>query len=72
MSKQIIKQLIESKTTEDCLIETGIKGVKLFRVTSPVACAPAIYEPAVIAIVSGTKEAILDGKAVDSNPSATF
>ncbi|WP_413699012.1 AraC family transcriptional regulator N-terminal domain-containing protein [Psychromonas sp. KJ10-10] len=62
MSKNLIKQIIESHVTEDGMIETGIKGVKLFRVTNGVRCAPAVYEPTIIAIVSGEKEAILDGK----------
>lgn len=43
-------------------METGIEGVRLFRVTEPLRCAPAVYEPSVVAIVSGVKEAILDGK----------
>ena len=63
MFKQKLKQLIESKLTEDGLFETGVKGVRLFRVTEGVRCSPAIYEPAVIAIVSCTKEAIVDGKS---------
>ena len=57
----MIKQLIENSVSKDGLVETGVKGVQLFRVTEPVRCAPAVYEPAVVAIVSGTKEAILDG-----------
>ncbi|TCS39792.1 AraC family transcriptional regulator [Reinekea marinisedimentorum] len=61
MDKQQIKQLIESRVSEDGMIETGIKGVKLFRVTESIRCAPAVYEPSVTAIVSGTKEAILEG-----------
>ena len=44
------------------MVETGVKGVQLFRVTESVRCAPAIYEPTVIAIVNGAKEAILDGE----------
>ena len=50
-------------------METGVKGVQLFRVSDPMRCAPAVYEPTVVAIVSGTKEAILDGKrhAYDSS-----
>ena len=63
MSKKLIKQLIESRVNEDGMFDTGVKGVKLFRVTNSVRCAPAIYEPTVIAIVSGAKEAILDGKS---------
>lgn len=35
-------------------METGVKGVRLF-------CAPAVYEPTVVVIVSGAKEAIMDG-----------
>ncbi len=61
MSKQQIRQLIDARLDEDGLAETGVKGVQLFRVTEPVRCAPAVYEPTLVAIVSGTKEAILDG-----------
>ena len=61
MSKQQIRQLIDDRVSEDGLVETGVKGVQLFRVTESIRCAPAVYEPTVIAIVSGTKEAILDG-----------
>jgi len=62
MKKQQIKQLIEKKVCENGMMETGVKGVQLFRVTDPLRCAPVVYEPTVVAIVSGTKEAILDGK----------
>ena len=62
MSKHRIKQLIEARVREDGLTETGIKGVRLFRASTPIPCAPAVYEPWVIAIVSGSKEAVLDGK----------
>ncbi|WP_028110157.1 AraC family transcriptional regulator [Ferrimonas futtsuensis] len=65
MSRDLIKQIIESRVSEDGLVDFGIKGVQLFRVTEPVRCAPAVYEPCVIAIVSGAKKAILDGKAYD-------
>lgn len=61
--KEQIKQFIESKLDEDGVVETGIEGVQIFRVTTSVRCAPAIYEPTVVAIVSGVKEAILDGEA---------
>ena len=61
MSKQQIRRLIENRITQDGLIDTGVKGVQLFRVTEPVRCTPAVYEPTLVAIVSGTKEAILDG-----------
>ena len=44
------------------MVESGIKGVQLFRMTTPLPCAPAVYEPVVVAIVNGCKEAILDGK----------
>ncbi|CAE6958601.1 AraC-type transcriptional regulator N-terminus [Vibrio sp. B1ASS3] len=60
--KQRIKQIVESRITEDGIIETGIKGVNLFRVTHSIPCAPAVYEPAVVVILSGKKEAILEGE----------
>lgn len=43
-------------------METGLKGVQLFRAAKAVPCAPVVYEPCVIAIASGAKEAVLDGK----------
>ena len=61
MSKQRIKQLIEDRTDQDGLTETGIPGVRLFRATQAIPCVPAVYEPSVVAIVSGSKEAVLDG-----------
>jgi len=72
MSKHHIKQLIQNSLSFNDvnndenytlgLIETGIKGVQLFKVTHAMRCAPAVYEPCIVAIVSGAKEAILDGK----------
>lgn len=61
MSKDEIRQIIAARTDVDGLTETAIKGVRLFRATQAIPCAPAIYEPCVVAIVSGAKEAVLDG-----------
>ena len=61
MSKHQIKQLIEDRTDQDGLTETGIEGLRLFRATAAIPCVPAVYEPSVVAIVSGSKEAVLDG-----------
>jgi AraC-like DNA-binding protein len=62
MSKEQIKQLIERRLPEAGLFDTALKGVQLFRVTEAIPCAPAVYLPTVVAIVSGTKEAVLDGE----------
>ena len=62
MSKQQIKQLIASRTTSDGLSETGIEGLRLFRATQAIPCMPVVYEPCVVAIVSGAKEAVFDGQ----------
>lgn len=62
MKREQIKHLIENKISRDGMVESGVQGVQLFRVTEPIRCTPAVYEPAVIAIVSGAKEAILDGE----------
>lgn len=51
------------------MFDTGVSGVRLFRVTDPVRCAPAVYEPSVIAIVTGVKEAILDGERYEYDSS---
>lgn len=62
MSKDRIKHLIARRADKDGLTETGIKGVRLFRATQAIPCVPAVYEPCIVAIASGTKEAILDGQ----------
>ena len=62
MNKDAIRQIIVDRTTDDGLTETGIEGVRLFRATQSIPCIPAIYEPSVIAIVSGTKEAVQNGR----------
>jgi len=61
MIQDTIKHLIENRLQADGLIDTGIEGVQLFRATEAVPCAPAVYEPCIIAIASGAKEAVLDG-----------
>lgn len=62
MDKDHLKHMIQTRITEDGLMETGVAGVRLFRATAAVPCAPVVYEPCVIAIVSGAKEAVLDGE----------
>ncbi len=62
MSKDQIKQIIADRTETDGLTETGTKGVRLFRATRSIPCVPAVYEPCIVAIVSGVKEAVLDGR----------
>lgn len=61
MSKHQIRQIIEARMPADGMAKTGIKGVQMFRATAAVPCAPVVYEPCVIAIVSGRKETVLDG-----------
>ena len=61
MSKDQIRQLIQNNATQEGLTGIGIDGVRLFRATQAIPCVPAVYEPSVIAIVSGAKEAVLDG-----------
>ncbi len=61
MSKDKIRQIIAARTDTDGLTESGIEGVRLFRATQAIPCVPAVYEPCVVAILSGTKEAVLDG-----------
>lgn len=62
MSMLQLRRFIEKRVHEDGLVETGVNGVKLFCATDPVPCAPVVYEPCVVAIVCGTKEAVLDGQ----------
>ncbi len=69
MSKDQIKQIIADRTATDGLTETGIKGVRLFRATQSIPCVPAVYEPCIVAIVSGVKEAVLDGRRYEYDSS---
>jgi len=62
MSKEQIKDLIERRLPGAGLFETALRGVQLFRVTEAMPCVPAVYEPTVVAILSGTKKAVLDGE----------
>ena len=62
MSQQKIKQLVEAKMLKDGTLDTGVKGVQLFRVSQPLRCAPAVYEPTIVLIVNGEKEAIFGGQ----------
>lgn len=61
VSQQQIRRLIDDRVSDDGVVDAGVNGVHLFRVTEPVRCTPAVYEPTLVAIVSGTKEAIVDG-----------
>ena len=61
MTQNQIKRHIADQLDSDGLVETGIPGVKLFRATHAMPCVPAVYEPSVIAIASGSKEAVVDG-----------
>ncbi len=62
MRKNQIKQIVSNRTTKEGLTETGIKGVQFFRATQSIPCVPAVYDPCVVAIVSGEKEVVLDGQ----------
>jgi len=62
MSQEQIKDLIVRHLPKAGLVETKLKGVQLFHVTEAMPCVPAVYDPTVVAIVSGTKEAVLDGQ----------
>lgn len=62
MSKDQIKHLIERHLPKVGLVDTALKGVRLFRVTEAMPCVPAVYGPTVVAILNGTKEAVLDGE----------
>lgn len=61
MTQEQIRHFIAARTDKDGLTETGIPGVSFFRATQAMPCVPAVYEPCVVAIVSGSKEAMLDG-----------
>lgn len=61
MVQDQIKQIVLRHAPDEGLNDTGIDGVQLFRASHPMPCAPAVYEPCIVAIVNGTKEAVIDG-----------
>lgn len=63
MSQTTIQALLQQEIHHDGLFDTFIPGVQLFRFTEPKQCSPVVYVPTVIAIVGGSKEAILDGQS---------
>lgn len=69
MTRRDIERLVEAQIPEEGTRETGTRGVQLFRVTTALRCAPAVYEPMVIAIVRGEKEASLAGEKYTYNSS---
>lgn len=60
--KRELLAMVSANLDSDGLKDTIIPGVKLFKVTEAIQCAPAVYEPAIIIILNGQKEAILNGK----------
>lgn len=62
MSKDHIRRIIAQRLPQAGLIESGVRGVRLFHVSEGVPCAPAVYEPTVVAILSGEKEAVFQGR----------
>ncbi len=62
MVQEQITSFIAERVSKDGLTDTGIPGVQFFRATQAVPCIPAVYSPCVVAITSGTKEAVLDGQ----------
>lgn len=61
MNKQNVEDLIASLMPDDGIKPTGIDGMSLFRVTSAMPCSPVVYDPTIVVIVSGQKEAIFGG-----------
>ncbi len=62
MDKEHVKALIARHLPQAGLLKTQIQGVELFHVDAPVPCVPAVYDPTIIAILSGAKEAVLGGE----------
>lgn len=62
MSKDQIKNFIVRNLPMAGLVDTALRGVQLFRVTETMPCVPVVYKPTVVAILCGTKEAVLDGE----------
>ncbi|PPB82601.1 AraC-like DNA-binding protein [Albidovulum inexpectatum] len=62
MPQAQIKEIIKRHLPGPGLKDTALRGVQLFHVTEPVPCIPAVYDPTIVAIVGGTKDAVLDGQ----------
>ncbi|WP_353827208.1 AraC family transcriptional regulator [Agromyces sp. SYSU T0242] len=61
MSREQIRRLVEDHVGDRGMVDIGVEGVGLFRVGESVRCSPAVYEPTLVAVVSGAKEVIMDG-----------
>lgn len=55
--------VVSTAASSDAQAATESARSAIFRATESVRCAPAVYQPTLVAIVSGAKEAILDGKS---------
>ena len=61
MHKKQIRELLERNAPEDGVIETGLDGVQLYRVSNPIERLPTVYTPRVCFNVSGSKRVFQDG-----------
>jgi AraC-like DNA-binding protein len=66
MQKKIL-ELVERHASQEGLIDTGLEGFQLFRVTQPVPRVPAVYSPSICVILQGSKRAYLGGEELIYN-----
>ncbi len=64
MNQSAIDRLLEELIPEPGLRGTSIEGLELFHVVHPIECTPAVYDPSIVAISRGSKEAIIDGQSM--------
>ncbi len=67
MEKQRIHKRIAQLAAAEGITETGLEGVRLFRITQPVERIPAVYSPSICAIVQGAKRAYFNGTLHEYN-----
>ena len=62
MNKKQLRELVECNAPEDGVTDTGLEGVQLYRVSSPVDRLPAVYTPRFCLNVTGSKRVFQSGK----------
>lgn len=62
MSKRPLKEIVERIANKDGVIETGIDGVQLYRVTNSIERLPGVYTPRLCLNVSGSKRVFVNGE----------
>lgn len=63
-----MRRIIARHAPVDGTYETPVEGMRVFRVSAPVARVPGVYDPSVCVVVAGSKHAYHDGRTLTYRP----